>query len=252
MREISGGGDKVDEKEMSPEEMNKMLEETFGKLLDSQGMAGASTAGPTAAGSGSGSLPQGGFQEQIRATMDKLKDSSDNVRSEVSDTANQDMLQQMMAQMGDMGDSEGFQNLLEGMMEQLMSKDVLYEPMKDLESKFPDYLKEHKDKLSPEEYDRYSKQHDYIKQIVAKFESPGFDEKSEEQGKEIVDLMQKVCHSIILWTFLIIRCKIAEHHHPKSWARQPKVLNSAKTASQNCHQALTSRTASSHRLHLIV
>jgi peroxin-19 len=42
---------------------------------------------------------------------------------------------EMMKQMEGMVDSAEFNTALEGMMEQLMSKDILYEPMKDLVDK---------------------------------------------------------------------------------------------------------------------
>lgn len=45
------------------------------------------------------------------------------------------MLAEMMKQMEALADSGDFTNVLEGMMEQLMSKDLLYEPMKDLAGK---------------------------------------------------------------------------------------------------------------------
>ena len=42
---------------------------------------------------------------------------------------------EMMKQMEGMAEGGDFQNVLEGMMEQLMSKDILYEPMVDLQQK---------------------------------------------------------------------------------------------------------------------
>jgi peroxin-19 len=42
---------------------------------------------------------------------------------------------EMMKQMEGMAEGGDFQNVLEGMMEQLMSKDILYEPMLDLQNK---------------------------------------------------------------------------------------------------------------------
>jgi len=45
---------------------------------------------------------------------------------------------EMMKQMEGMAEGGDFQNVLEGMMEQLMSKDILYEPMFDLQQKVKD------------------------------------------------------------------------------------------------------------------
>jgi peroxin-19 len=42
--------------------------------------------------------------------------------------------------------------LIDGMMEQLMSKDLMYEPMKQIARAFPEWLEERRNALSPEEY----------------------------------------------------------------------------------------------------
>jgi peroxin-19 len=44
-------------------------------------------------------------------------------------------MQEMMRQMEGLADNSEFQGMLEGMMSQLMSKELLYEPMKDLAAK---------------------------------------------------------------------------------------------------------------------
>lgn len=49
-------------------------------------------------------------------------------------------MQEMMRQMEGLADNSDFQNMLEGMMSQLMSKELLYEPMKDLAAKVSDEL----------------------------------------------------------------------------------------------------------------
>ena len=45
-----------------------------------------------------------------------------------------------LAALLDSGDDASLQNLLEGMMGQLMSKEVLYEPLKELNEKVGSYL----------------------------------------------------------------------------------------------------------------
>lgn len=70
-----------------------------------------------------------------------------------------DMLQSMMADLqrlsGEGGDlDEMFSNpdqLVEGMMSELLSKDLMYEPVKQVAEAFPAWLDENKDKLPEEE-----------------------------------------------------------------------------------------------------
>ncbi|KAG0019894.1 Peroxisome chaperone and import receptor [Entomortierella chlamydospora] len=161
-------------------ELKESFEEIF-RGLDVNGKAPAATA----AGADSKS-----FQDRIARTMDKLKDSSDQVEAQVAEESEEALMAEMMRQMEGMAEGGDFQNVLEGMMEQLMSKDILYEPMLDLKQKYPDWLANNKEKLSAEEYARYEKQYGYVKQIVEFFDRPDFDDKSDAQAKSIIDLMQ--------------------------------------------------------------
>ncbi|OAQ36656.1 Pex19 protein [Linnemannia elongata AG-77] len=162
-------------------ELQKSFEEMF-KGLDVNGKSTAAPA-PKAAGAAS-------FQDRIAKTMDKLKDSSEQVDAQVAEDSEEALMAEMMKQMEGMAEGGDFQNVLEGMMEQLMSKDILYEPMLDLQNKYPQWLKDNKDKISAEEYARYEKQYGYVKEIVEFFDRPDFDDKSDTQAKSVIDLMQ--------------------------------------------------------------
>ncbi|KAF9293760.1 Peroxisome chaperone and import receptor [Mortierella antarctica] len=170
-------------------ELQKSFEEMFKGLgVDGKAPAGApSTA--AAAGAGAGA-PGESFQDRIAKTMGKLKESSDEVDAKVAEDSEEALMAEMMKQMEGMAEGGDFQNVLEGMMEQLMSKDILYEPMFDLQQKYPQWLKDNKDKISESEYARYEKQYGYVNEIVEFFDKPDFDDKSEAQSKSIIDLMQ--------------------------------------------------------------
>ena len=53
---------------------------------------------------------------------------------------------------GDEEDAMG--NVVDGMMKQLLSREFMYEPMKDICARFPKWLAENKDKLTPEDYEK--------------------------------------------------------------------------------------------------
>lgn len=78
--------------------------------------------------------------------------------------------------------------LVDTVMQKLLSKEVLYEPMKQIGSRYPDWLKEHGPGLPAEELERYSRQHDYITRIVAIYE--GLD--PEGDFPQLVDLLQQM------------------------------------------------------------
>ncbi|KAG0749961.1 hypothetical protein G6F57_005052 [Rhizopus arrhizus] len=132
------------------------------------------------------------FQEAIGKTMDKLKDSSKEIDSSIAEDSEEAFMAELMKQMESLADNGEFENVLEGMMSQLMSKELLYEPMKDLSQKYPEWLENNKDKVKAEDYDKYRQQQAICQQIVAIYEAPGFDEKNEVQAKNVMDLMTKM------------------------------------------------------------
>ncbi|KAG0038830.1 Peroxisome chaperone and import receptor [Podila clonocystis] len=136
--------------------------------------------------------PTGSFQDRITKTMDKLKDSSEQVEAQVAQDSEEALMAEMMKQMEGMAEGGDFQNVLEGMMEQLMSKDILYEPMLDLQQKYPQWLQDNKGKISESEFARYEKQYGYVNEIVAFFDKPEFDDKSDTQAKSVIELMQNM------------------------------------------------------------
>lgn len=165
---------------------------------------GGATANP-AAPSASSAAPAGGaaeasFQETIRRTMERMQTSGEQATAaaaaEGSDDFMAELLRQMQAgggggELGEGGDEE-FSKMLLGMMEQLTNKDILYEPMKELHDKFPDWMRENGDKVSGEDRERYEVQQGLVAEIVAKFEEATYSDAKAEDREYIVDRMQKV------------------------------------------------------------
>lgn len=78
------------------------------------------------------------------------------------------------------------------MMGQLMGRDVLYEPLKELNDKFPSYLSSNADKLSASDLARYQAQHECASKIITVFEDPEFRDDDPKMTEEIVGLMGKM------------------------------------------------------------
>jgi len=124
------------------------------------------------------------IQERLRQTINQLHDSS-------SSGLGQDLTEEELNQMfnnfdlGGQGETDGesFTNLLpmmEGMMQSLMSKELLYPPMRDIADKFPGWLADNRNKISSSLYEKYNKQYDLTKQICFIFES---EEETDSQSK---------------------------------------------------------------------
>ncbi|KIK76007.1 hypothetical protein PAXRUDRAFT_835492, partial [Paxillus rubicundulus Ve08.2h10] len=134
------------------------------------------------------------FQSRIRSTMGKLRESESGLRPSDPSPAGADALGSLLSQLGDLegGMPEGeeqLQGVLEAMMGQLMGKDVLYEPLKELYDKFPGYLTEHSGDTSPEDKKRFDAQILCIKQLLDVFEARDYRDEDAEAREKIMELM---------------------------------------------------------------
>lgn len=76
--------------------------------------------------------------------------------------------------------------MIDGMMEQLMSKELMYEPMKQVAEKFPGWLQEKKNALTEQEYKDRSKQCECFQKLVQVYES------NPNDSMKLMMLMQEV------------------------------------------------------------
>ncbi|KAH9473207.1 hypothetical protein Pst134EA_000282 [Puccinia striiformis f. sp. tritici] len=119
------------------------------------------------------------FQEAIQETMEKLKQSDNSAKAK--------------------SDENQLQTILQSFMEELMSKEIMYEPLKDMNRLFPDWITENRAKLSKEDLNRYETQSQIIEQVISKFEDPKWDLEEKSGGenfnirqKEVIDLLTKM------------------------------------------------------------
>jgi len=135
-------------------------------------------------------VPDDDFQASIRKAMEKLKESDSALHADSASGA-ADPLESLLSKFGDGGEGteEELQGILESMMTQLMSKEVLYEPLKELNDKFPKYLSDNAATLSEEDKKRYESQQRIVTEIVAVFEDPTYSPDSQEKGVKVVTLM---------------------------------------------------------------
>lgn len=138
------------EPEMSEDEMMKQ----FGKIMAEMGLGGRAGSSGTSAGvattAGSSSVstaePQrpADFQDAIKLTMSRLRESSSSTAggsggSDPFGDFSEEDLAKLLSSLGENGEvpegEEGMTQMLEKMMGELMSKEVLYEPLKELRDK---------------------------------------------------------------------------------------------------------------------
>ncbi|KAI0354082.1 Pex19-domain-containing protein [Trametes cingulata] len=172
-----------------------MLVEGMNGAMSAEEVASKGKAAEAATGS-SAPAPSGStdsFQDNIRKAMERMKESD---RKADEATAKGEGLEDIFSRLAgdiDATDSEDeLKGLLENMMSQLMSKEVLYEPLKELHDKFPSYLQDNASKLSAEDKTRYEAQSKVVAQIVATFEDPSYTDDDPQKGLKVVELMQEM------------------------------------------------------------
>ncbi|KAL4786176.1 Pex19 protein family-domain-containing protein [Aspergillus varians] len=161
--------------------------------------AAAAAATTIEPGSEAGANPES-FNDAIQQTINRMKESGDKATAAASEDNSDDLIAQLLKAMEAGGDGAGgdegdLTKIFMGMMEQLSNKDMLYEPMKELDTKFGPWMKENKGKgkVSAPDMERYEKQAELVSQIVKKFEEPGYtddDAKCREYVWEKMQAMQ--------------------------------------------------------------
>jgi peroxin-19 len=138
------------------------------------------------------------FQETIKKTMERMQNSGDAAGAAAASSSQDDMLAQMLASMGEggfggEGGDEDFSKILMGMMEQLTNREILYEPMKELNDKFPKWMEENSSKVEADDLKRFQEQQVLVKEITERFERKGYSDDNAGDREYIVERMQKVC-----------------------------------------------------------
>lgn len=125
------------------------------------------------------------LKEQTREAVKGLEFMSPPVASG-DDLGKDANMEDWVKQFEELAGSQDMESIVETMMQQLLSKEILHEPMKEIGERYPKWLEEHKTSLSKEEYDRYSNQFELIKHLnhVYEHDSGNF--------TKIVELMQKM------------------------------------------------------------
>ncbi|KAG5957689.1 hypothetical protein E4U57_001761 [Claviceps arundinis] len=213
----AGMADLLGELENSPE-MQEQFEDLFKQMAAAVGDSGepgtipradGSTPAAAAAASASasasasaesnplGASKDASFQETIRRTMERMQTSGEEATAAASAGSGDNFMAELLKQMGSgdlggEGSEEDFSKMLMGMMEQLTNKEILYEPIKELDDKFPEWFEKNRASTSPEDLRRYEEQRGLVREIVTKFEEASYSDDNPVDREYIVDRMQKM------------------------------------------------------------
>ncbi|KAG4220197.1 hypothetical protein PC116_g31325 [Phytophthora cactorum] len=134
--------------------------------------------------------------------MARMQESGDQATAAATaEGSEDDFIAEMIKAMKDLpsegGNEEDFSKVLMGMMEQLTNKEILYEPMKELNDKFPAWMEKNKDTLPKDDLKRFQEQQVLVAEMVARFEQSTYADSNPADREYIVDRMQKVSYVII-------------------------------------------------------
>lgn len=186
---------------LGKQDFQKQFEEIMKEVgdLDPEILAAAQRGegAPAPSSSAAAEKAEQSFQETIRRTMERMQESGEQASAAAASADGDDILAQMLKEMenggfGGEGNDEDFSKILMGMMEQLTNKEILYEPMKELDDKFPKWMDENKDKVPKDDLKRYEEQHTLVREITARFERSGYSDSNAQDREYIVERMQKV------------------------------------------------------------
>ncbi|XP_042511192.1 peroxisome biogenesis protein 19-2-like [Macadamia integrifolia] len=124
------------------------------------------------------------LREQTREAVRELESATAKAGGE--DLGKDRMMEDFVKQFEELSGSQDMESIVETMMQQLLSKEILHEPMKEIAERYPKWLEDHASSLSKEEYDRYSRQYELIKGLNEVYE------KDPTNFPKIVELMQKM------------------------------------------------------------
>ncbi|KAJ4351014.1 Peroxisome chaperone and import receptor [Ascochyta clinopodiicola] len=202
MEQLLGQGDFQKQFEDIMKEMNsEMGGDHLPAPTASEAAAAASSSlkdGTSSKASEPASKADKSFQDTIKKTMERMQESGDAASSAAASSANQDdILAQMLKEMesgglGGEGSDEDFSKILMGMMEQLTNKEILYEPMKELDVKFPAWMEKNKENVPKEDLKRYEEQQVLVREITGRFERKGYSDDNAKDREYIVERMQKM------------------------------------------------------------
>jgi peroxin-19 len=82
----------------------------------------------------------------------------------------ENMMEEMMAQFEELGEKEDYNEVVDGIMRQLLCRDLMYEPMRQICDKFPEWLAIHKPTLTEQEYLNYGLQYQTFQKLLAVYD----------------------------------------------------------------------------------
>lgn len=128
------------------------------------------------------------FETVIAQALNDLSATSETLQNEAD-------ISEMLGQ-ASLDDGPGaILPMMQGMLQHLLSKEILYPSLKELVDKYPEWLEEKKTSLSPNDLQRFNKQLELMRQVCCELEKEKNEDTKETKKKRfesVISLMQEV------------------------------------------------------------
>ncbi|XP_056599929.1 peroxisomal biogenesis factor 19 [Triplophysa dalaica] len=155
------------------------LLEHFQKLSEAAGKVGSDVAS------------QQEFTSCLKGTLSGLAKNADNLQT--AGLAGEDLVKTLenlgLNENGEGAEDGNILPIMQSIMQNLLSKDVLYPSLKEITEKYPEWLESNRQSIPPDEFMRYEQQYKIMGEICTQFEKDG---EGESTFENILELMQKL------------------------------------------------------------
>ncbi|XP_076278297.1 peroxisomal biogenesis factor 19 isoform X3 [Lasioglossum baleicum] len=128
------------------------------------------------------------FESVIAQALNDLSATSETLQSDVD-------ISELLGQ-ASLEDGAGtILPIMQGMLQHLLSKEILYPSLKELVDKFPEWLEAKKTSISPDDLQRFNKQLELMRQVCSELEKEKDEDTKETKKKRfktVISLMQEV------------------------------------------------------------
>ncbi|CAG5130837.1 unnamed protein product [Candidula unifasciata] len=181
--------------------MSKQFEETFSALLNDPNLKRQFEELADSADQAASSNNAAAFADTVEKALSGLNLNAENLQGD----PNQQELWEHLAESlgtdasGGLGGAEeglgAMSGMFQSMVKQLLSKELLYQPLKEVSDKYKDYLEKNKSSLEAEKVTTYSKQLEIIEKVVVHLDGDSEQHSEEEKNARfevLLDLLQRM------------------------------------------------------------
>jgi peroxin-19 len=105
------------------------------------------------------------------AKVKEAQEGQDDCDPKLVEATGEAMMEEMIQKFEELGEKEDYNQAIDGVMKQLLSKEMMYEPARLLCEKYPEWLVLNKSHLTEEQYMNYGRQYQTFQKIVAVYDN---------------------------------------------------------------------------------